>query len=105
MFPKLYECGQCGFASAWQSTLENHFANTGHVADSDDYYRARRGTQAVARLLWGAAILGVGWWWWVRDFSGDNAAVSLPIFLAASALLVFWMLRPRRSKNVPKDPE
>ena len=99
MFPKLYECGECGFASAWQSTLDNHFASSGHTPDGDAYYRARRRRQAVARPLWGAAILAIGWWWWVRDFSGDRVEVTLPIFIVASALLLFWMFRPRRPQE------
>ena len=103
MFPKLYECGQCGFASTWQSTLENHFANSGHSPDGDYYYRARRRTQALGRFLWGAAILGVGWWWWVRDFSRGNVEISFPIFAIASVLLIFWMFRPRKRRDDPRD--
>lgn len=103
MNPKLYECGQCGLASAWESTLKNHFSQSGHSPDSTDYHRTRQKTQAVARVLWGAAILGVSWWWWIRDFSHDNVAISLPVFAVLSALLIVWMVRPRKHRDDPED--
>ena len=103
MNPKLYECGQCGLATFKESTLQNHFAQSGHSPDANDYHRTKQKTQAFARVLWGAAILAVGWWWWARDFSDGKVGISIPIFVVASVLLIVWIVRPRKSRNDPED--